>query len=199
MLPIAKTAAHVYSGEIQQHTLTSASSGERPQPALAGTAAIRPALPLVRDEEARARCVPVGRGTPGNHGHSRVWIAQLAALDSLEYFRSRANGRATSLSGKEEAVVMSTSKDGGQPGGRDEGLGRGPRRREPASAEPSLGRERDRGQGAPGRRLPARSWPWWYSAGKLNKMLEKPPRKIRRWIGRSRQMCARPAAVTWAS
>lgn len=48
----ARSSRGAYSSEVQQRTLTSASSGECPHPALAGTMAIRPALPLVRDEEA---------------------------------------------------------------------------------------------------------------------------------------------------
>ena len=44
-----------YSGEVQQRTLTSASSDECPNLALAGTMGIRPALPLVRDEEVAFR------------------------------------------------------------------------------------------------------------------------------------------------
>ena len=84
---------------------------------------------------------------------------------------------------------MSTSKDGSQAGGQDEGPDRPLRRREPlrrrqpANAEPISGLERDRSQDTPGRRLrgPPAGWPLWYSA-KLDKMLKRPPRKIRRWV-----------------
>ena len=51
--------------KIQQHSLTAASTSYRPRPALAGTADKRPAAPLVRDEEARARCVPDRPVKPG--------------------------------------------------------------------------------------------------------------------------------------
>ena len=49
-----------YSNHVQQRPLTAASKRERQHTELAGTTAKRPAAPLVRDEEARARRVPDG-------------------------------------------------------------------------------------------------------------------------------------------
>ncbi len=62
-----------YSTEVQQRPLTVASQHDRQHTKLAGTTAKRPGAPLVRDEEATvpAAC-PIGRSTPGNHGHSQT-------------------------------------------------------------------------------------------------------------------------------
>ena len=51
-------APTTYSTEVQQRPLTAASEHDRQHTELAGATAKRPAAPLVRDEEARARCVP---------------------------------------------------------------------------------------------------------------------------------------------
>ena len=42
-----------------------------PAAALAGTTGNRPALPLVRDEEAVPAACPIGRSRTGSRGHSR--------------------------------------------------------------------------------------------------------------------------------
>jgi hypothetical protein len=62
-----------HSTEVQQRPRTAASSDDRQHTKLAGTTSKRPAAPLVRDEEAAvpAAC-PIGRSTPGTHGHSRT-------------------------------------------------------------------------------------------------------------------------------
>jgi hypothetical protein len=54
-----------YSAEVQQRPLTTASRPDRQRTKQAGTTTRRPGAPLVRDEEARARCVPDGRSTRG--------------------------------------------------------------------------------------------------------------------------------------
>jgi hypothetical protein len=54
-----------YSGKVQQRARTTASQYDRQHTELAGMTAERPVLPLVRDEEARARRVPDGAV---NHG-----------------------------------------------------------------------------------------------------------------------------------
>jgi hypothetical protein len=56
----AANAAHKYSTGVQQRPPTVASKHDRQHTELAGTTTKRPAAPLVRDEEARARRVPDG-------------------------------------------------------------------------------------------------------------------------------------------
>jgi hypothetical protein len=59
-----------YSSQVQQRPLTAASQHSRQHTELAGTTSKRPAAPLVRDEEAVPVACPIGRSTPGTHGHS---------------------------------------------------------------------------------------------------------------------------------
>jgi hypothetical protein len=62
-----------YNAEVQQRPLTCASKhNQRHTRQLAGTTTKRPALPLVRDQEAVPAACPIGRSTPGTHGHSRT-------------------------------------------------------------------------------------------------------------------------------
>jgi len=61
-----------YSSRVQQRPLTATSMSYRPHPPRAGTAANRPAPPLVRDEETVPVACPIDRSTPGTHGHSRT-------------------------------------------------------------------------------------------------------------------------------
>ena len=58
----------MYSAEVQQRPLTTASQHDHQHAQLAGTMDNCPEAPLVRDEEARARYVPDRRV---RHGHSR--------------------------------------------------------------------------------------------------------------------------------
>ena len=82
---LARSSNEAGSGPIQQSVqlrlLTIATQHVRQHTNLAGTMAERPAAPLVRDEEARAPCVPdgaVARETPrlfaGNTAGTETWL-----------------------------------------------------------------------------------------------------------------------------
>ena len=60
-----------YSTQVRQRARTAAIQRSHQHTELPGMTVKRPAAPLVRDEEAVPAACPIGRSTPGTHGHSR--------------------------------------------------------------------------------------------------------------------------------